>query len=131
VRAVVLFFGLDVVLALLLVPALQNRVTAAVVLFLFAVSVFGTIPGIQLRIINGAGEAPHMASGAMHMAFNAANAVGAWLGGLVIAAGFGYTAPAFVAAGLAFLGGAIALFAGWRERRASSRIGDDPLVSAG
>jgi DHA1 family inner membrane transport protein len=131
VRAVVLFFGLDVVLALLLVPALQNRVTAAIVLFLFAASVFGTIPGIQLRIINGAGEAPHMASGAMNMAFNVANAVGASLGGVVITAGFGYTSPAFVAAGLAFLGGAIALFAGWWEGRAPARVGDDALVSAG
>jgi succinate-acetate transporter protein len=50
---------------------------------------------------------------------------------MVIAAGFGYSAPAFVAAGLAFLGGAIALFAGWWERRARSRVGDEALVSAG
>jgi DHA1 family inner membrane transport protein len=43
-----------------------------------------------------------------HSALNAANALGAWLGGAVIAAGYGYRAPAAVGAvlaagGLAFL----------------------------
>ena len=39
-----------------------------------------------------------------HSALNAANALGAWLGGVVIAAGLGYTAPAVLGAGLAVLG---------------------------
>ena len=39
-----------------------------------------------------------------HSALNAANALGAWLGGLVIAAGLGYAAPGPVGAGLAVLG---------------------------
>jgi DHA1 family inner membrane transport protein len=64
------------------------------------------------------------ASSANQAAFNLANAGGAWLGGLVIARGFGYTAPAVAGALLAVSGLAIAVTAGLLERRApeSSRI---------
>lgn len=39
-----------------------------------------------------------------HASLNVANALGAWLGGLVIAAGWGYTAPSWVGAGLSLVG---------------------------
>ena len=39
-----------------------------------------------------------------HASLNVANALGAWLGGVVIAAGWGYRAPAVVGAGLCLLG---------------------------
>jgi DHA1 family inner membrane transport protein len=39
-----------------------------------------------------------------HSALNLANALGAWLGGLVIAGGLGYRAPSVVGAGLAVAG---------------------------
>ncbi|MFT4086983.1 MAG: hypothetical protein QM658_07465, partial [Gordonia sp. (in: high G+C Gram-positive bacteria)] len=44
-----------------------------------------------------------------HSALNVANAIGAWLGGLVIAAGYSYRAPSFVGAALAL--GGVAVFA--------------------
>ena len=44
-----------------------------------------------------------------HASLNLANALGAWLGGVVIAAGFGYTAPALVGAVLSALGVGILL----------------------
>ena len=39
-----------------------------------------------------------------HASLNVANALGAWLGGLVIAAGFGYRSPALVGAALSVAG---------------------------
>ena len=48
-----------------------------------------------------AGDAQSLAAAGNHAALNLANALGAFLGGAVIAAGFGYTAPAVVGAGLA------------------------------
>jgi DHA1 family inner membrane transport protein len=39
-----------------------------------------------------------------HASLNLANALGAWLGGVVIAAGLGYTAPSWVGAGLSVAG---------------------------
>jgi DHA1 family inner membrane transport protein len=51
-----------------------------------------------------AGTAQTLAAAGNHAALNLANALGAWVGGLVIAAGYGYTAPSLVGAGLAVVG---------------------------
>ncbi|MFA5609954.1 MAG: MFS transporter, partial [Alcaligenes sp.] len=51
-----------------------------------------------------AGDAQTLAAALNHSAFNMANALGAWLGGLTIAAGWGWTSTAWVGALLA-LGG--------------------------
>jgi DHA1 family inner membrane transport protein len=55
-------------------------------------------------------EAQTMGAAMNHAALNVANALGAWLGGLVIAAGWGYRAPGVVGAVLALLG---VLVLGW------------------
>ena len=49
--------------------------------------------------------------------FNVANALGAWLGGLVIAAGHGYRSPALVGVGLSGLGLLILLWSAVVHRR--------------
>jgi DHA1 family inner membrane transport protein len=59
---------------------------------------------LQLRLMETAGEAQMLGAALNHSALNVANALGAWLGGLVIAAGLGYRAPAVVGAGLAVAG---------------------------
>jgi DHA1 family inner membrane transport protein len=53
-----------------------------------------------------------------HAALNVANALGAWLGGLVIAAGYGYRAPAVLGAGLSVLGLLILLWSALVHRKA-------------
>lgn len=107
----------DIVIALALVPAMHHPVSAAIVLFLFAVTTFSLVPSAQLRIIDGAAGAPHLAAGSMHAGFNLANALGAWLGGLAISLGFGLTAPNVVAAGLALLGLGVATISVLVEKR--------------
>jgi DHA1 family inner membrane transport protein len=65
--------------------------------------------GLQMRLMQVAGDAQTLAAALNHSAFNIANALGAWLGGLVLAAGLGLTAPMLVAVGLSFAGLAILL----------------------
>ncbi|WAC67176.1 MFS transporter [Agrococcus sp. SL85] len=65
---------------------------------------FATVPGLQTRIMAVAEGAPTLASGANIAAFNVGNALGAFLGGLGIAAGLGYTSPIWIGAGLTLLG---------------------------
>jgi DHA1 family inner membrane transport protein len=108
------------VVSLLFVPALQNQATAMIALFTLAVTTFAIVPPVQLRIITAAGDAPNLASGANQAAFNVANALGAALGGAVIAAGFGFASPNVVAAGLAVVGLGIAIVAG-RSAKADAR----------
>ncbi|WP_115787304.1 MFS transporter [Arthrobacter silvisoli] len=67
-----------------------------VALFLMGGFGFGTVPGLQSRIMIYAGQAPTLASGANIGAFNVGNALGAWTGGLGIAAGLGYTSPIWI-----------------------------------
>jgi DHA1 family inner membrane transport protein len=120
-RAIRIVLAADAVVALALVPAMHHPVSAAVVLFLFAVTTFSLIPSAQLRIIDGAEGAPHMAAGSMHAAFNLANALGAWLGGVAIALGFGLTSPNVVAAVLALAGLVVATISAVVERRGAQR----------
>ncbi|WP_091228560.1 MFS transporter [Microbacterium sp. 3J1] len=61
---------------------------------------FGTVPGLQSRVMQYAGGAPTLASGANIGAFNVGNALGAWAGGLGIAAGLGYTSPIWIGAAI-------------------------------
>jgi DHA1 family inner membrane transport protein len=120
-RAIQVVLAADAVVALALVPAMHHPVSAAIVLFLFAVTTFSLIPSAQLRIIDGAAGAPHMAAGSMHAAFNLANALGAWLGGVAIALGFGLTSPNVVAALLALAGLGLTTVAAVVERRSAQR----------
>lgn len=72
---------------------------------------FATVPGLQLRIMAHAGDAPTLASGANIAAFNIGNATGAWIGGIAITAGLGYTSPLWAGAGMTLLGLIVFLFA--------------------
>jgi len=108
--------ALGLLLALFVVTA-HNQVMAAVTLFLIGGAGMACVPIIQTRIMDVAHGAPTLAAAANHSAFNLANAAGAFLGGLVIAAGFGWTAPSWVGAGLAGVGLGLAVVAGALERR--------------
>jgi DHA1 family inner membrane transport protein len=72
----------------------------------FGITVTGSVlvVNLQLRLMAVAGEAKTIGAAMNHAALNIANALGAWLGGLVIAAGWGLRAPGVVGAGLAVLG---------------------------
>lgn len=76
----------------------SNHVATVIALLLMGGFGFGTVPGLQSRIMQYAGNAPTLASGANIGAFNVGNALGAWAGGLGIAAGLGYTSPIWIGA---------------------------------
>ncbi|SDS50270.1 MFS transporter [Agrococcus carbonis] len=67
-------------------------------------------PTIQARIMGIAGDAELLGAATNHAAFNVGNALGAALGGAVIAAGLGYLAPAWVGVALAGTGFLLALW---------------------
>lgn len=65
------------------------------------------VVGLQMRLMQVAGDARNLGAASNHAALNVANALGAWLGGAVLAAGYGYTAPSWVGFALALAGGLI------------------------
>jgi DHA1 family inner membrane transport protein len=95
--------SLGVLLALV---ALTASSPAALVVGVLLVSVGASVLAVclQMRLMETAGEAQMLGAALNHSALNLANALGAWLGGLVIAAGLGYRAPSVVGAGLAAAG---------------------------
>lgn len=74
-------------------------------------------PAVQTRFIRMAREAELMGSALTHAAFNVANALGAWIGGIVIAAGFGYLAPGWAGIALAAAGLILAIISFSISRR--------------
>lgn len=106
-----------VLLALVAVTARYPVVLVAVVLLLGAVAFVAAAP-LNARVFALAGSAPTLASATNTSAFNVGNTLGPALGGLLITAGLGFTAPAWLGVGLA--AGAIALgFVSWRWDRLS------------
>ncbi|MDX3094707.1 MFS transporter [Streptomyces sp. ME01-24h] len=91
--------ALAAVLALFTLTA-HNEVTAGATIILVGALGFATVPPLQKRVLDQASGAPTLASAVNIGAFNLGNALSAWLGGVVIAAGFGYTSPNLVGAGL-------------------------------
>ncbi|MEU3225084.1 MFS transporter [Streptomyces sp. NPDC006976] len=112
--------GLAVVLALFTLTA-HNKITAAVTIVLIGALGFATVPPLQKRVLDQAAGAPTLASAVNIGAFNLGNALSAWLGGLVIAAGLGYTAPNWVGAALAASALVLAVVSGALERRTATR----------
>lgn len=88
-------------------------------LMAFVVGGIGSMltPALQTRLLDAAPGAASLASSLNHSALNIANALGAFLGGTVIAWGWGYVAPALVGAVLAMLGLGVAVISGLVERR--------------
>ncbi|KWW39618.1 MFS transporter, DHA1 family, inner membrane transport protein [Cupriavidus metallidurans] len=75
-------------------------------------------PPLQIRLMDVAGDAQTLAAALNHSAFNMANALGAWLGGVTIAAGLGWTSTGWVGMLLALAG--MVVF-GWSLMSASRR----------
>jgi DHA1 family inner membrane transport protein len=95
-------------------------------IFAFAVAFAGAAlsPSIQTRLMDVAGDNQSIAAALNHSALNIGNSLGAFLGGLTIAAGWGFGSPAWVGAGLAVAGAAIAVVSFRVERaRASVPVG--------
>ncbi|MCJ2189050.1 MFS transporter [Novosphingobium beihaiensis] len=101
-------------------------VPTAILVFLWGVASFALVPPLQVRVMTAAADAPNLASAVNIGAFNLGNAIGAALGGGVIAAGLGYPAVALAGAATSVIGFAVV---GLTARdRASER--EQPLCGA-
>jgi MFS transporter, DHA1 family, inner membrane transport protein len=123
--------SLGVLLALV---ALTASSPGALVVGVFLVSVGASVLAVclQMRLMETAGEAQMLGAALNHSALNLANALGAWLGGLVIAAGLGYRAPSVVGAGLAVAGLIPLAFSAVlrrREGRAAAPVAGAPAAA--
>jgi DHA1 family inner membrane transport protein len=89
-------------------------------LFLMGTGI-AVVPALQTRLMDVAGDAQTVAAALNHSAFNIANALGAWFGGLAIAAGLGWASTGGVGACLA-LGGIVLMAVAVAVERRSARV---------
>jgi DHA1 family inner membrane transport protein len=75
------------------------------------------VTNLQMRLMQVAGRAQTIGAAMNHASLNVANALGAWLGGVVVAAGFGYTATSWVGAALSVAGLVVLLASAALHRR--------------
>lgn len=120
-----LLVTLAVLSATLLALALlmPYKVPTAILVFIWGVVSFALVPPLQLRVMTAASQAPNLASSMNIGAFNLGNAIGAGLGGGVIASGFGYPAVAVAGAMTSALG-FIAVYASQRSKDAVAAFAD-------
>lgn len=97
----VLLYDLAVMLSF---PFLMQHPATAFLSVLLVGGGFALVPALQTRLMDVAADAQTLAAALNHSALNLANALGAWLGGLAIAWGYGWTATGTVGAFLAVAG---------------------------
>jgi DHA1 family inner membrane transport protein len=85
-----------------------NPVMLCICVFLIGCG-FAACPAVQTRLMDVAADAQTLAAASNHSAFNVANALGAWLGGLAIA--WGYTAGSTGYVGAVLSAGGLVVFA--------------------
>ncbi|MDQ2151347.1 MFS transporter [Alcaligenaceae bacterium C4P045] len=93
----------------------ESRVASAVSVLLMAGFGFASVSPIQRLVMDkaGAAGAPNLAASFNIGLFNLGNAIGAWLGGWVIAQGFGYASPNVVGGLLSVAALALVVASGW------------------
>lgn len=105
--------------------ALHAQPTAVLSVGLLGAAGFATVAPLQLRVLQQAqGTGQSMASSLNIAAFNLGNALGAWLGSVVIDRGPGLTALPWIGALLTTAGLAVASYGVWRERDRSGPLAE-------
>jgi DHA1 family inner membrane transport protein len=120
-RTLVVVLSVLVVVLVGFALAAGNQVLTVASIVLMGGFGFATVPGLQMRVMKYASSAPTLASGANIGAFNVGNALGAWLGGVTITAGLGYTSPIWAGAGITLLGLAVMIIAALGAKRTAAR----------
>jgi len=108
---------------LLFAGTMFQPLAAAITIFAWGVATFAIVPPLQMRVMEAASDAPNLASAVNIGAFNLGNAVGAAVGGGVIALGFGY--PAVSIAGALMAAAGLAIVLATRARAAAQPLAAD------
>ncbi|NNM44483.1 MFS transporter [Knoellia sp. DB2414S] len=121
-RGITVTLGLIAVLLVLFGPAVAGaQWLALVAVFLLGLLPSVLVPMLQTRLMDVAQEGQSLAAALNHSTLNLANALGAWLGSVVLAAGLGYEWPSRIGAMLAVLGVGIALASAAAQRAGRPR----------
>jgi DHA1 family inner membrane transport protein len=120
-RFMLIAFGVVLLSLAVLFFTAADVVGLLVSLFVIAAASSALSPAIQTRLMDVAHDSQSIAAALNHSALNMANASGAFLGGLTIAAGFGYLSPVLVGVALCVAGIALSVLSFGIDRSRSRR----------
>ncbi|MCB1274620.1 MAG: MFS transporter [Leucobacter sp.] len=123
-RTLVIGFVAFIGSLLLYLAVAADPVGLFVSVFLAGLTSSVLMPATQSRFIRISAEAALLGAALSHACLNLGNALGAWLGGAVIAAGFGYLSPGWVGIASACLGLVFVALSLWVSRRDRRRFRD-------
>lgn len=99
----IVFIGM--VISLLLVHfCAEHKLLTIIMTFITGMMAFATAAPIQILVITSAKDSEMLAAAVSQASFNMANALGAFLGGLPLIYGFGYTSPELVGVAMVLTG---------------------------
>lgn len=126
--------GILVTLALVMAVFAKTShlpVAAAITVFVWGVAAFATVPPLQMRVVEKASHAPHLASTLNIGAFNVGNALGAWLGGAALTHGAKLDALPWVAVAVTLAALIVTALAAYLDgRRAHAAAAVAPCASS-
>lgn len=129
-RAIGILLLLDMLTLGLFALSAHNLAAMTVNMFMIGFAGLAIAPALQTRLMDVAADAQTLAAALNHSAFNAANALGAWLGGVSIAAGFGWTSTGPIGALLAAAGILVFLLARFLDQRRERSLAPDSELAA-
>lgn len=100
----------------------QSQIMTVILLLLMGAVGLATAPGLQLRMMKYASDAPTVASGTNIAAFNIGNALGAWLGGMALDKGYGFVSPLWVGAALSLVALMVVILGCFNSGLKTSRV---------
>lgn len=100
----------------------HNQIMTVILLLLMGTVGLATAPGLQLRMMKYASDAPTVASGTNIAAFNIGNALGAYLGGIALDKGYGFISPLWVGAGLSLVALIVVILSSFRSGKRSIQV---------
>ncbi|WP_461083960.1 MFS transporter [Spirosoma flavus] len=118
VKATALFLALMVVCLTVIYFVAPFQIPLLVMTFITGAVAFSLGAPIQILMIRASNGSEMLGSSVSQAGFNMGNALGAYLGGLPIAAGLGYASPQLVGAVMAFTGFLMALMVYYHQRNA-------------
>jgi DHA1 family arabinose polymer transporter-like MFS transporter len=115
----------SMIASLLLIVVLAHfKAPSLVMTFLTGGVAFAIIAPMQMLMIRAAKGSEMLASSVLQASANIGNALGAYLGGLPLRAGYDYTSPEYVGMGLAFTGFVFCLVLGWKASHSKAEYSE-------
>lgn len=91
-------------ICMVIYPSAMHEVLSAAAGILLVGCLMALAPALQVRLLEVASGAPSLAAASNHAAFNVANSIGPWLGGIAVSAGYGWTSTGYIGAVMAVSG---------------------------